>query len=75
MSRTAESIRVKFQSLQREAQRFLAAWKSENSQQGSEMSDDNVEELAMKLYRTRAGRKDNERNAVFSLTFRYTSSV
>lgn len=69
MTRTAWKLHEKWQSLQREVQHILAANKSVNRQQRNGMSDENVEELAMKLYKTRVWRKDRSGNDVLLLHF------
>lgn len=75
MARTPGSLRVKWQTLQRESQIYLAAKQKVFGNPRSGMTTGDCEALTMKLYCTRAGRKDEHGNDIFASPFRYIEAA
>lgn len=75
MRRTAGALRVKFQVLSRELQHFIAARKSAHNKPRSGATDVDTDELTMRLYCAREGRKDKDGQDVYEMPFKYREAA
>lgn len=77
MSRTATSLRVKWQKMAREVQNYLAERKSAFAKPVNGATDVVMDAFAIKLYCARASRKyaDVNGNDVFAQPFRYQDAA
>lgn len=75
MQRTAGALRVKWQALAREVQHYLGARKAAHNKPRSGSTEVDIEELTMRLYCARAGRKDSNGHDVYALPFKYVEAA